>query len=212
MKKQILLGIVLGLCFVVSIGLAQSTASEAVDMYNTQLASLPDSARGFLGDENLHLYIIDGTTEEYAAITVIGVITEFEDWTDSDVDGNHDQWFVDGKTATMAVYVNMATLESINNSPNPARAFLDAWGSDIRYEGLTLGSQIKAFFMGIGMWFAGFFVPDIDVTQGTLNAVGEVCQHGGECDTGNCIYVSGEGPERTYKCSCDPMRFDTTSC
>ena len=95
-----------------TIGLAQSTTSDAVDTYNRQVANLPDSARGFLGDENLHLYITD-TGEEYAAITVIGVITEFEDWTDSDADGNHDPWFAQGKTATMAVYVSETKLEEM---------------------------------------------------------------------------------------------------
>lgn len=42
--------------------------------------------------------------------------------------------------------------------------------------------------------------------------VGEVCQHGGECETGNCIYVGGQGAERTYKCSCDPFKYDAYSC
>lgn len=213
MKKQILVGLILGIFFVSTIGLAQTTVSEAVDMYNNQVRNLPDSARGFLGDEHLHLYIIEDTTEEYAAITDEGIITTFDDWVDSDTDGNHDSWFSQGTTATMAVYVEMATLERINNSPNPGRAFLDAWGNEIRYEGLTLGAQIKSFFMGIGMWFAGFFIPDIDTTQiGALKAVGEICDHGGECETGNCIYVYGEGPDRTYKCSCDPFVYDAVSC
>lgn len=39
-------------------------------------------------------------------------------------------------------------------------------------------------------------------------AVGEVCNHGGECTTGNCIYVSGQGPDRIYRCSCDPYKYD----
>jgi len=35
---------------------------------------------------------------------------------------------------------------------------------------------------------------------------GDVCQHGGECNTGNCVGV-GQGPPWTYRCSCDPFRF-----
>lgn len=41
---------------------------------------------------------------------------------------------------------------------------------------------------------------------------GDICQHGGQCETGNCIYSHGEGAERTYKCSCDPFKLDTYSC
>ncbi len=37
---------------------------------------------------------------------------------------------------------------------------------------------------------------------------GDVCQHGGECRTGNCVGV-GSGPPWTYKCSCHPSRFET---
>lgn len=35
---------------------------------------------------------------------------------------------------------------------------------------------------------------------------GEICRHGGECTTGNCV---GEGPDygKVYKCSCDPFRL-----
>lgn len=35
-------------------------------------------------------------------------------------------------------------------------------------------------------------------------AVGEICNHGGECETGNCI---GIVPGQLYKCSCDPFRY-----
>lgn len=40
---------------------------------------------------------------------------------------------------------------------------------------------------------------------------GEVCQHGGECRTGNCV-GTGQGPPWTYKCSCDPFRYEQTGC
>ena len=39
---------------------------------------------------------------------------------------------------------------------------------------------------------------------------GEICAHGGECRTGNCVGV-GMGPPWIYQCSCDPFRF-TTGC
>ncbi len=66
-------------------------------------------------------------------------------------------------------------------------------------------------------WWAvkNFFRP-VPVTQypsqtGTL-PVGAVCQHGGECATGYCVYESGEGAERTYKCSCDAFKLTGYGC
>lgn len=62
------------------------------------------------------------------------------------------------------------------------------------------------------IWWAiqDFFKPtSIPMTK---KAVGEVCDHGGECQTGNCIYAGGEGPDRTYKCSCDPFKLTSVGC
>ena len=39
---------------------------------------------------------------------------------------------------------------------------------------------------------------------------GEICEHGGQCETGNCIGV-GQGPPWTYRCSCDSSKY-TTGC
>jgi len=38
---------------------------------------------------------------------------------------------------------------------------------------------------------------------------GQVCAHGGECQSGNCVGM-GQGPPWTYGCSCDPFVFRTT--
>ena len=40
---------------------------------------------------------------------------------------------------------------------------------------------------------------------------GDVCVHGGECRTGNCVGV-GQGPPWTYKCSCNPFRYEPFGC
>jgi len=34
---------------------------------------------------------------------------------------------------------------------------------------------------------------------------GELCSHGGECTTGNCVAVAPGS--RTSRCSCDPMHY-----
>ncbi len=44
--------------------------------------------------------------------------------------------------------------------------------------------------------------------QPTKKAVGELCAHGGECQTGNCVGV-GQGPPWTYRCSCNAFKYET---
>jgi hypothetical protein len=46
------------------------------------------------------------------------------------------------------------------------------------------------------------------VTVSCLKENGAICQHGGECTSGNCV-GEGQGPSWTYRCSCDPMTYKT---
>ena len=191
---------------------AQTTEDEQLTkvttMYNNQVRNLPNFAKGFLGDESLHIYFTDdtGVKTEYAAITKNGEITEIAKWIDSNNNGNHDLWQDKGISPTMAVYLDQATLTKIWQADDSASEFKKAWGKEIKYKGLTFGTKFKTFFMGIGMRFAGFFKPKQAPAAPSLKSVGEVCEHGGECETGNCVGV-GQGPPWTYKCSCDPFRF-----
>jgi hypothetical protein len=60
---------------------------------------------------------------------------------------------------------------------------------------------------GLSMMFAGGAIGDLAEeidTSCTKKKVGEICQHGGECETGNCI---GIVPGQVYKCSCDPFKY-----
>jgi hypothetical protein len=50
-------------------------------------------------------------------------------------------------------------------------------------------------------------VVQVDPDTG-LRPAGELCDHGGQCETGNCVGV-GQGPPWTYRCSCDPFKFTT---
>ncbi|NTV24264.1 MAG: hypothetical protein HGA85_07915 [Nanoarchaeota archaeon] len=49
----------------------------------------------------------------------------------------------------------------------------------------------------------------VPVESSCLKQNGDVCQHGGECVSKNCVGV-GQGPPWTYKCSCDPFTFKTS--
>lgn len=41
-----------------------------------------------------------------------------------------------------------------------------------------------------------------------LRPAGELCEHGGQCETGNCVGV-GQGPPWTYRCSCNAFKYET---
>jgi hypothetical protein len=46
--------------------------------------------------------------------------------------------------------------------------------------------------------------PPAQPPQGTHKKIGETCNHGGECESGNCLGVI---PGQLYKCSCDPFTY-----
>ena len=113
--KKVIFGIFLVLLLATSYA-TDDKLNEAVEGYNSQIANSPGFVQNYLGTENIHLYLTDGTTDEYAAKTVQGKITEIEVWTDVDGDGKHDPWFVQGIKATMRVTVDMDTIQKIANS------------------------------------------------------------------------------------------------
>lgn len=56
-----------------------------------------------------------------------------------------------------------------------------------------------------------FCIPETEKPQPAKKSAGQICQHGGECNSGNCVGV-GQGPPWTYECSCDPFRFVPGNC
>lgn len=104
-------------------------------------------------------------------------------------------------------------LDNALASNNPASAFA------YLYNKRHLTIEPHGFFNIIKFKVAMFFAKgpiesmEKEISTGcSKKKVGAVCNHGGECETGNCIYVTGQGAERTYKCSCDPFEYDTNSC
>jgi len=45
----------------------------------------------------------------------------------------------------------------------------------------------------------------------TKKQPGDICNHGGECGTGNCV-GEGQGPPWTYRCSCDAFKYVAGPC
>ncbi|MFC2174810.1 hypothetical protein ACFLQ2_02975 [archaeon] len=173
--------------------------------YNSNIDLLPQFVKSVIGNENLHIYYTtsDGSTHEYAAITKDAMITEAANWVDANGDGNHDPWAVKGMSPSMELRVTEATLLQIASSSDPLKALQKAWGKDIKFKGLGIIPGVKTFFMDISMAIAGWFGSPEPQAKG---AAGALCDHGGECESGNCIGV-GQGPPWTYKCSCDPFKY-----
>lgn len=139
--------------------LEKEKLSESISNYNQNVNYLPGFVKGLLGNEKLHIYIthLDGTKSEYASITENGVIVEGNTWLDQDSNGIHDIWQKQGIKPTMALYIDEKAIVEIINAEDPFAAFKQAWGSGIRYEGLTFASKVKKFFLDIGVKIAGLF-------------------------------------------------------
>jgi hypothetical protein len=156
-------------------------------------ASVPSNARSMLGT-NSWLIIVGGAGTDYFWVdTVNGRI----------VASGRGRRFTPAPTAV--ALTTKQSIEGILNSPDRAKATTQAIRDGrilIQYRnGGGLQTQLLIGAAKLG------FLPG-QLPQG-LKEVGEVCAHGGECITGNCVGV-GQGPPWTYQCSCDPFRFATT--
>ena len=96
----------------------------------------------------------DNLTMKVAASTKNGKITEIGNWIDKNNNGKYDLWEKKNKTATMKVYMNIDALQEISNENNKVKAFKDAWGKDIKFEGTTIISKIKVALIGAGISIA----------------------------------------------------------
>ena len=129
--------------------------SQIMKNYNNQMNNLPSLAKTFMGDENIIMSISkDNLTMKVAASTKNGKIIEIGNWIDENNNGRYDLWEKKNKTATMKVYMNIDSLQKISNSDNKVKAFKEAWGKDIKFEGITLLSKIKVTLMSIGISIA----------------------------------------------------------
>jgi hypothetical protein len=59
----------------------------------------------------------------------------------------------------MKLYISSRALDELRQSDNPKETFRALWGNEIRYEGISIFSSIKFFFIGIGLWFYNLFSP-----------------------------------------------------
>jgi len=198
-----LFALALGILVLSAVGFAARPASygDAVALFADAArldASIPDSARGLLGSHNWLIIIQDGSRVEYYWMTTRG----------GHVTATGRGRRVSPPVTAMAM-TSRQTIESILSSSDPARATVGAirrGAIRIRYSSAAAGWRLRA---AIGAANLGLFGQAQQTTQG--RPAGAVCQHGGECESSNCVGV-GMGPPWTYRCSCDPFRYTTSGC
>ncbi len=118
--------------------LSQEQLDMAVSTYNKFIDKVPENIKEILGNEIIELhYVLNGT--EYLA----GVKTENGKITESSIKP-YDK-------STVALFVGEETINKISSSKNPVQELKKAWGSEIKWKGITLKSKIKAWFMGWGI-------------------------------------------------------------
>jgi hypothetical protein len=161
-------------------------------------ASIPESARGILGTHNWLIIISNGNTAEYYWMTTqSGHVTAT----------GRGRRTTPPVTAT--VMTSRSTIDTILASADPNRATLGALQRGairIQYSSGAAGWRLRA---AIGAANLGLLGSAEQVSQG--KPAGAVCQHGGECESSNCV-GTGQGPPWTYRCSCDPFRYTTSGC
>ena len=143
-----------------SLKLESNILKKALGRYNNNIGDMPGPIQSLLGNENTHVFYTDDVGElfEYAAVTEKGLMVQISHWLDKNQDGSHDVWAEEGRKTTMEVYFDEGIMNWIAGSDNPKAAFLDAWGRDIRYNGLTFTASVKETAMNLAMWVAGFFI------------------------------------------------------
>ncbi len=198
----------LALLLLVTISLAELTLAATPKTYNEVLAlfsspskleaSIPDSARGALGSHHWMIIIQDGPHVEYYSMTTAN---------------GHVVSTGRGRRTTPEVTAKMMTsrqtIEAILASTNPGKAVIDAIQRGtikIEYSSGAAAWRLKAM---IGAANAGLLGQAEQVSNG--KPAGAVCQHGGECDSSNCV-GDGVGSPWTYRCSCNPYQYTTTGC
>jgi len=211
MKVYVLFSLVLLSLFAVSAQSCDMKASSTDDFFgkisefNAKLVEcpivIPSPIDKLFGDDIVNVQIVrnDGSKDVFTIVTKGSRVISIEKG------GSDDPTYV----ATLAE----CALDNVLKSNNRAGALAYLYDSGH----LTIGASgiWRSIVFRVALLFAGGAIEDasetVDVTC-PERAVGELCEHGGQCATGNCIYVTGEGAGRIYKCSCDPFKFDAFGC
>lgn len=112
---------------------------QVVDEYNSALAQIPSLVKQMLGTEliNAHITFMDGSVVCVGLVTYDGVITLVSD-----------KPFT---YPTMALYISEEVVNRIGTATDPSAALLQAWGTDIKCQGLTLQTKFKIAIASVGI-------------------------------------------------------------
>lgn len=222
MKKRLLIGLFVLLLLAWSVSAQQDcldaiTAKDTrsflneIPSLNAQLGTcaneVPSPADRFLKDEivSVKIFMQDGSTEPFTVTTQAGKITDIE--------------AVGASKPTFIVGLGECEFDTILRTSNKLGAIA------YMYQQNKITLSAVGFFNRLKFGVVKLFINPVfkRIAEETTTAcstaggdaaekkeVGAVCQHGGECKTGNCIYDTGEGPNRIYRCSCDPFKLVTT--
>lgn len=151
------------------------------------------------------IFMTDGSTETFSVKIEDSKVTEIKAGTPP--------------RQTYSISMGECEFDAILASSNRGGAFADLYlKGNIEIKARGFLNRIKFLFvkplMKMGFKKIRVDTPLNCMTPTSLTAgnkgVGEICNHGGDCETGNCIYVTGQGADRVYKCSCDPFKYDAT--
>lgn len=112
------------------------------------------------------------------------------------------------KQTKYTVTISEADFNTLFNNAVPAFTWLYA-NKRITIKANTFWSGVRLGFTRPFLSMANWFQP-----KPTQGQPGDICQHGGECDSGYCLGIpnndlSGQAQGgRTYKCSCEQNRFN----
>lgn len=168
---------------------------------NDQLAScdaqVPSPMDKLFGDDLINVQVVrnDGSKDVFMITTEDGKVTSIETGY--------------SEKPTYVATLAECALDAVLKSDNQAGALAYIYAN----KHLTIGPHgvWRSIVFRVVMFFARGRIASnaeqIDVSC-PKGAVGDVCQDGGDCETGNCIYISGEGADRLYRCSCDAFKYD----
>lgn len=131
------------LCF--EVALTDEMTEKAMLAYNQNIEKVPGIIKALFGNERLNIHINS---------MIIGVVTKdarIEEMKEGEIEN-----------PTMNVYVSKKVISDILKSDDPVSALLTALEKgDIKYEGVSIESRVKFFFVDIGVkilsLFKGFF-------------------------------------------------------
>jgi len=114
------------------------------------------------------------------------------------------------ETPDYVVTIGQCELDAVLASSNKIGAAAYAYKQKkLKISGVGFTNSFKLIFLK-PIFSIAFGKLQTEIDMGCeKKALAENCQHGGECLSGNCIYVTGEGADRLYKCSCDPFKYKT---